>query len=128
VTSRLESAVSASFQEVRYVCGDDPPNSPEKLLHARSSVPLLGDRVVLSAAGRYISRRYTPYGSSVGGALVADVVVATKHLHRDFDLQFGVRNLFDRRYFDPMSEEHTLRVMQRAGRSLILKLNWHSLD
>jgi hypothetical protein len=41
------------------------------------------------------------------------------------DFAFGIRNLFDRRYFDPMSEEHPLTLMQRAGRSIYVKLSWH---
>jgi len=42
------------------------------------------------------------------------------------DLQFGVRNLFNEQYADPLSTEHSSAVLPRAGRSVYVKLTWHS--
>jgi outer membrane receptor for ferrienterochelin and colicins len=125
VTSWLETAASGSWQRVRYGGGVKLPNSPEKIVQFRAGAPLFRDRLGLSLAARYLSRRRTPYGWEVGGAPVADLTLTTKRLHPQFDLQFGCRNLLDRHYFDPLSEEHPLPLMQRAGRSFHLKMIWH---
>jgi outer membrane receptor protein involved in Fe transport len=121
----LEAAASGGWQEARYAQGGDLPNSPDKIVQVRAAMPLVHERLTMSLAGRYLSRRMTLYGWEVAGAPVADLTFTTKHFSRDFDLQCGIRNLLDRRYFDPMSEEHTLAVMPRAGRSIFLRLLWH---
>ncbi len=123
--SWLETAISGSWGEVRYRNGAEVPNSPEKLVQFRAAAPLFRDHLNVSMAARYLSRRLTPHGWDVGAAPVADLTFTTNHLHHDFDVQFGIRNVLDRRYFDPLSEEHLPEVMQRAGRSLFVKLTWH---
>jgi outer membrane receptor protein involved in Fe transport len=118
----IEASAAASFQRLRYRQGREIPNSPAKIAQFPLSAPLRSDRLWLGLAGRYISHRHTPYGAKVAGAPVADLTLTTNRLHRDFDIQFGVRNLLNRRYFDPMSAEHTLSVLQREGRCAFVKL------
>lgn len=124
LVSWLETAASGSWQKVRYGGGNRLPNSPEKIVQIRAATPLFRDRLSLSVAARYLSRRQTPYGWDTGGVPVADLTVATKRLRSGLDFGFGIRNLLDRRYFDPMSEEHSLSLMQRAGRSVFVKVAW----
>ena len=121
----LETSASASFHRARYVGVErEVPNSPQRLVHGRASVPLAGNRLILSGAFRYLSARLSPYGFSVPAAALADLTATTNGLHRDLDLQFGVRNVAGRRYWDPLSTEHLTQVMPRAGRSVFLKLTW----
>lgn len=121
----IETAASASLQRVRYRHGRELPNSPEKIVQFRLAAPLVSSRLWMGFSARYVSRRLSPAGWDVPGVPVADLTFTTNRLHRDFDLQLGARNLFDRRYFDPMSAEHSLPVLQRAGRSVFVKLIWH---
>jgi iron complex outermembrane receptor protein len=120
----IEAAASASVQRVRYRHGRELPNSPEKIVQVRMTAPVVSSRLWMALSAQYLSQRLTPSGWKTPGAPVADLTLTTNRLHRDFDLQFGVRNLLDRRYFDPMSAEHTLPVMQRAGRSAFVHLMW----
>jgi hypothetical protein len=64
----------------------------------------------------------------VGPVFLADVTATTNRLHRNFDLQFGVRNLAGRRYADPQSEEHLTPVLPRAGRTAFLRLIWRTRE
>jgi outer membrane receptor protein involved in Fe transport len=104
------------------------PNSPTSLATFRAAVPLITKRLNLSSAVRYLSSRQTAYGSALPGAALADLTVTTQRLHRNFDLQFGARNITDNRFSDPLSEEHLPAVMPRAGRSIFLKLILHPGD
>jgi outer membrane receptor protein involved in Fe transport len=122
----MEMAASFSLHRARYAKAQESmlPNSPERLVQLRGSVPLARNRLVVSTAARYLSSRLTPYGFRVDPVLLADVTATTNRLHPNFDLQFGVRNIADRRYLDPVSEEHVITAMPRAGRSVFFKLMW----
>jgi hypothetical protein len=60
----------------------------------------------------------------VPAVALADFTATTSRLHPQFDLQFGVRNLMDRAYSDPMSDEHLIPELPRAGRSFFFRLLW----
>jgi outer membrane cobalamin receptor len=124
VASWLEAAGGVSVQEASYSRGGNLPNSPGRLVKARAAMPLLRDRLGLAVACRYGSARRSPYGWETKGAAVADFTATTHRLHRDFDVQFGLRNLLSRKYFDPMSEEHLVEAFPQAGRSVFVKLIW----
>ncbi|MBL8176614.1 MAG: TonB-dependent receptor [Bryobacterales bacterium] len=121
----LQLATSASLHRPKYGRPEaELPNSPMAVGQFRAFTPLFRERLVLSAAARYLSSRGSPYDFRVGPVALLDVTATTKGLHRDFDLQFGVRNASGRRYADPLSTEHLLRTMPRPGRSVFLKLIW----
>jgi outer membrane receptor protein involved in Fe transport len=75
---------------------------------------------------RYLDTRFCRDGTLVPGYYVADLTVSSVHLHRDFDLQAGVRNLFDRRYSDPAGYSDAMQSITEDGRSIFLRLIWHS--
>jgi outer membrane receptor for ferrienterochelin and colicins len=119
--------LSAAFtaQRTRYAAPSRLlPNSPTTLAHFSAAFPLVRRWLDLSSAVRYLSSRQTSYGSSVPGVALADLTLTTRRLHRNFNVQFGVRNLFDKVYDDPLSQEHSLVVMPRAGRSVFVKVIW----
>lgn len=121
----LETSASVSFYKAENADSQEAlPNSPARMGHFRASVPLANNRLIVSAAARYLSSRLSPYGFRVDPVVLADVTATTSRLHRNFDLQFGVRNIADRRYVDPLSTEHLIEVLPRAGRSAFLRLLW----
>ncbi|MCW5980635.1 MAG: TonB-dependent receptor [Bryobacteraceae bacterium] len=121
----LETSASLALQRSRYEHSNAGlPNSPNTIAQFRLAAPLARQKLILSAAGRYLSSRRTLFDDSVGPVVLADITLTTRKLHPDFDLQFGVRNLADRRYADPASAEHLLPTFPRAGRSVFLKLTW----
>lgn len=100
------------------------PNSPARVAQVRASVPLARRRLTIAGAARYVSARLSPFGFEVPGGAVLDLTATTHKLARSFDLQFGIRNLTDRRYADPLSVEHLTQTIPRPGRAIFLKLIW----
>jgi outer membrane receptor protein involved in Fe transport len=120
---RLSAALTA--QRTRYASPSRVlPNSPGRLANFRAAFPILRNRLNFSSAARYLSSRQTAYDFAVPGVMLADITLTTQRFHRNFDLQFGVRNLTGKKYADPLSEEHLPALMPRAGRSVFVKLIW----
>jgi iron complex outermembrane receptor protein len=123
----LETVASFSLQRAEDAAtGARLVNSPQGIVQFRASAPLLRNRLDASAAVRYLDARICRDGTLVPGYYVADLTVASVHLHRDFDLQAGVRNLFDRRYSDPTGFSDAMQTISEDGRSVFLKLIWYS--
>ena len=67
-----------------------------------------------------MSERQTFAGGVVTPVYVTDITVTSGRLHPAFDLQFGVRNLFDRQEWDPASPDQGLDRLARDGRRIFL--------
>lgn len=104
--------------------GDRLANSPNVIAQWRAAAPLFTRRLTLTLAWRYLSSRLNRAGEPAPGVPVLDGTLTTNRLHRNFDVQFGVRNLFNRRYRDPLSWEHPAAWMPRPGRTVFLRLLW----
>jgi outer membrane receptor for ferrienterochelin and colicins len=100
-------------------------NSPHSLAKARLGLPLCRDRLNLAGSWQYISARQSWTGDRLGGALLMDAV-ATWRLTSHFDVQGGIRNLFDRRYEDPIYL--TVDRLRGDGRTAFLKLVWRVME
>jgi outer membrane receptor protein involved in Fe transport len=123
----LDTTASYTAHRVRGV--DDQTrleNSPAQIAQIRASVPFDRDRMVIAGAMRYISSRLTSIDGAVPAATVFDLTGTSKVGNRGMELQFGVRNLFNEQYADPLSPEHLIAVLPRAGRTVYVKLTWHS--
>jgi outer membrane receptor for ferrienterochelin and colicins len=120
----LDLGASVSIQKARYEDGNGLPNSPSRIAQLRAAIPLFKDRLSLAMAGRYMSARLSNYGVRVAGPVVADLTINANRLHRQLDLQFGIRNLTDRHYYDPISAEHSMPTLLRAGRTVFLRIDW----
>jgi iron complex outermembrane receptor protein len=121
----LEASASLSVQRAKnQTLGQTLVNSPGRIAHFRAAVPLARNRLTLSSALRYVSSRVAADRGRVPGMFIADATAATHRLHRDFDFVFGVRNLLDRRYSDPLSQEHLTRELPLPGRTAFIKLIW----
>jgi outer membrane receptor protein involved in Fe transport len=123
----LDTTASYTAHRVRGV--DDQTrleNSPARIAQFRASVPFDRDRMVVAGAMRYISSRLGSIDGAVPAATVFDLTGTAKIGNRGTELQFGVRNLFNEQYADPLSAEHLIAVLPRAGRTVYVKLTWHS--
>jgi iron complex outermembrane receptor protein len=122
----IEAGASVSLQRVAKESADRLVNSPDRIAQFHASTPLLRNRLELSGAIRYLSARDTRTESQVPPSCVADVTLSTVRLHRDFDLQAGVRNLLDRRYWDPTGYATSMDRIAADGRSVFLRVSWHT--
>ena len=99
-------------------------NSPAKLGHFIASVPLVRQRVIVSAAARYVGSRLDAYFGPVPSVTLADLTVTLTRPRSGLQLQAGIRNLLDRGYADPLSAEHATRVLPGQRRSFFVTLTW----
>jgi outer membrane receptor for ferrienterochelin and colicins len=125
VSYALQSAVD---QQTR----DELPNSPRHLANARLSLPGPFARSFVSIEGNYLSSRatlarYAADGSihtgRVAGRATANVTLV-QPLGRAWDLTASVRNVFNSRYFDPVSDQHLQESIEQNGRAARVGLTW----
>jgi iron complex outermembrane receptor protein len=119
------SIASADLDKKREVVAW-PPNSPELAGKLRLALPVDHGRFTLSGALQYLSSRRTFAGEMLPRVYLADFTVTSSRLHPEFDVQFGIRNLFDQSAWDPASPGQGLDRLLRDGRSAFVKLIWHT--
>lgn len=120
----LEVAGSAAVNKAVYGGTNERlDNSPLQVVKARLAAAV-GSKLTISGTMRGMSARSTSRGARLPWAVTEDLTVTTHHLGRDYDLQFGVRNLMDRRYEDPVALNDLVDVMRRPGRSFFLRVLW----
>jgi iron complex outermembrane receptor protein len=99
-------------------------NSPRSTAKFRFAVPLFTHKLHLSGAFRHLNARKTLSGGVVDPVWLSDLTLSTHRLHRNFDLRFGMRNMLDRRYYDPVGSEHISDRLRQRGRTGFVKLIW----
>jgi iron complex outermembrane receptor protein len=100
-------------------------NSPQHLAKFHLSAPLLTEYVFAGTELLYMSKRKTVKGFGVGDHFVANLTLSSGRLPIEgLKLAFSVRNLFDNRYSDPASEEHTQNGIEQDGRLLFVEASY----
>jgi outer membrane receptor for ferrienterochelin and colicins len=115
------SVQSASYEQYSTTL----PNSPAHLAKLHFAVPL-GPKFDLSSGMQYISSRETLAGASLRPVYLADFTASSHRLSSNFDVRAGVRNAFNRIYFDPIALNSAVDSMQQPGRTFFVELIAHS--
>jgi outer membrane receptor for ferrienterochelin and colicins len=112
--------------------GDELPNSPRHMAKGRVSLPGPFGRSFVSLEAQYLSSRTTfprpdlgdgLYVGKVGAATTANVTLV-QPLGRAWELSAGIRNIFDTKYSDPVSEQHLQEAIEQNGRTARIGLTW----
>ncbi len=103
-------------------------NSPGTVAKLRGALPIVKNKLLAAAAMQYLSPRRTLAYAEVPSYWLADLTFTTNRFHPDFDVQFGVRNLFNRAYYDPASSGMPEDRLLENGRSIFLKLIWRTRE
>jgi outer membrane receptor for ferrienterochelin and colicins len=124
----IEGAASVAWEDLKKNSdtGQWPPNSPRVIGKLRLAVPFDRGRFSISGAVQTMSARRTSADDLVDPVYLTSITVTSSRLHPDFDMQFGIRNLFDQKAWDPASTSQGLDRLARDGRSVFLKLVWHT--
>ena len=123
----LEAAASFAFNVATDLAlRDGLPNSPHQIAKLRISRSFLKNKLTASAGTQYLGRLETVYEAVTRPVLLEDVTFGTRGLHPNFDLRFGIRNLLNWRYNDPVYV--AIDQMRQDGRGWFLKLIWHSRE
>ncbi len=121
----LEATASYAFQKSNDYDGDGIlENSPEHLAKLRFAVPL-GRKFDASSSMQYYSKRLTLAGNYVTPVYLADFTITTKHLFPYLDVQFGIRNAFNRNYSDPIALTPLVDALPQPGRTIFIELMAH---
>ena len=120
-SSWLQITASYSFQKAT----DDVEhtrleNSPDHLAKLRFALPL-GRKLQLSSSLQYYSGRYSLAAVSLPPTYLADLTLTSRHLTRNVDFQFGIRNAFNRSYADPVALNPLVDTLLQPQRSFYLR-------
>ncbi|MEQ1546920.1 TonB-dependent receptor [Methyloglobulus sp.] len=125
----FQARLSYSWQDTKYVSQDTRlPNSPEHMVKLNLIAPLWKDKVFLGFENRYMSGRIVAANSKhptskVGDNVISNLTVFTKNWVKGLELSAGAYNLFDERYFDPGSTDHTQIGIQQDGLTFRTKVS-----
>ncbi len=106
----------ASFRGLR--------ESPAYLAQFRAAARLLRGALTPASTVRVLGQRQDAAGGATPPAAVLDLTATVAGWQPGMELVFGVRNLLDAQYSDPLSPEHATSLLPRAGRAIFLKLTW----
>ncbi|HEV2199333.1 MAG TPA: TonB-dependent receptor [Bryobacteraceae bacterium] len=124
--SWLETTVSYSIQNSTDDVEENVlENSPVHLAKLRFAVPL-GRRFEASSGMQYFSSRQTLATALAGPVYLADFTITSRRLLPNFDVQFGLRNVFNRSYSDPIALNPLVDTMHQPGRTLFVELIAHA--
>jgi outer membrane receptor for ferrienterochelin and colicins len=118
----LEAAASIALQNSIESNNSRHANSPGCVAKLYGAAPLFKDHLRAAVAGQYLSTRRTVIDGVVPSLWLADLTLTTHALHPAFDIQFGIRNLFDRTYYDPTGVAAPGDRIRGDGRAMFLKL------
>jgi outer membrane cobalamin receptor len=108
--------------------GSALPNAPRQVGKFRIAIPLFRNHLTAAGSASWLSRREDMERGKLASVFKPDVTLTTDRLARGFDLQLGVRNLFDHRIYDPVALNENVPVIPRPGREIFLRLIWRSDD
>lgn len=97
-------------------------NSPHHLVKTGVHLPLYRDILFLGGQCRYMGNRLDRDGDEVGDAAVTDLNLSVEY--RALTFSFGVYNLFDTNYADPVSADHTQKTIDSDGRNVRIKASY----
>lgn len=124
----VEVTASVAVQRTTEAHGQTLTNSPECVGKLRGSIPLARNKLRAAMAIQYLSTREVIGSGLVPSYWLADVTLTTMRIRPDFDVQFGVRNLFNQSYYDPVSAGLFQDVIRQDGRSMFVKLIWRAKE
>ena len=125
--SWLEMHASFSAQRTRGISSHDLiRNSPARIVQFTASTPIPKAKLRLTGGIRYLSARLDARDMRMPDVTVVDLTLTRQRLTRGVDAQFGVRNLLNRGYSDPLSPEHIPYRLPAPGRNAFVKLTWRA--
>lgn len=113
----VEARASYSLSGVRDPDANARPvNAPTHLARLGASVPLLRDRLRLSAEARYMSSRLALAGPDAPAFAVVNMTVLGRPFKNGPQFMGSVYNIFNNRYSDPGGEELAQHLVVQDGR------------
>jgi iron complex outermembrane receptor protein len=99
-------------------------NSPTRVGKLLLDSPVWRNRWSLSGGLQYLSDRLTLTGGSVPPVYLVNFTGTGRRLPGDMELQVGIRNAFNYRYWDPAGRVQEMASIEQDGRSCFVRLTW----
>ena len=104
--------------------GKEIVNSPNSMVKLNLSAPVFHKKADAGLEFRYMSERATEAGAIAGGYGITNITLSSKEIYKRLVLSASLYNLFDRQYFDPVSDEHTQDSIEQDGRTFRVKATY----
>ena len=125
--SRLRADASLALQTSKFDPSQTAINSPARIVKLLLDVPLHDGRLSLSGGFQYLSERATLAGNFVPPVYLVNLALASRSwMPGGVEIQAGIHNLFNRRYWDPVGPAEQMDIVQQDGRSFFVRLSWGS--
>ena len=121
---RLDGRLSYAYQQNEVASSALAlTNSPQHLVKLNLSTPIIADKLLAGLETQYVSQRLTVSSAHAGSFAVSNLVLTSRRWFKGADLTFGIYNLLDRKYADPVSDAYApIDTVQQDGRSYRFKL------
>ncbi len=101
--------------------GDMLTNSPIHLIKLSGIVPIWKEKVFLGFEEQFTSQRKTYSGRQAGSFFITNLTLFNENLIKGLEISASVYNLFNKKYSDPVGEEHLQDKIGQDGRTFRLK-------
>jgi iron complex outermembrane receptor protein len=121
VTGRISYSYSDCHQEDSLL---PLSNSPRHMGKMSMTVPVMTPKLSAGIELQYTSERKTLTGQTCDDYLIANLTLFSHNPFPDADISASLYNVFDTRYTNPGSEEHTQDELEQNGRTFRVKLTY----
>lgn len=119
----VKGHVSYTYQDTRDVqTGQMLANSPRHLANIGVRAPVWRDMIFFGGQCRYMGIRNDRDGDKIGDALITDIIISAEY--KKINASAGAYNIFDTAYYDPVSSDHTQKIILQNGRNFWFKLGY----
>jgi outer membrane receptor for ferrienterochelin and colicins len=121
----LEGSMSYSFQNATKPSTRMPVvNSPQHLVQASMSVPLIKQKVFASMDLQYVSKRATLAGQYAGSYVVPNFTLFSRKLLKGWEASASLYNAFNQKYSDPVGNAREADTLEQDGRTFRIKIGY----
>ena len=121
----LEGSMSYSFQSAVKASTRMPVvNSPQHLVQASISVPLIKQELFASMDLQYVSKRATLAGQYAGSYVVPNFTLFSRKLLKGWEASASLYNAFNQKYSDPVGNAREADTLEQDGRTFRIKIGY----
>ena len=99
-------------------------NSPSHLFKFNGIVPIWKEKLFVGLEEQFTSQRKTSGGHHAGAFFITNLTLFSQNLVKDLEISASVYNLFNKKYGDPVGEEHLQDEIKQDGRTFRFKITY----
>jgi iron complex outermembrane receptor protein len=121
----LRGRLSYTLQETKdRETGKVLTNSPKHMIKLNGIVPIWKEKFFLGLEEQFTSRRKTFTGGQAGSFFITNLTLFSENLIKGLEVSASVYNLFNKKYGDPVGEEHLQNKIEQDGRTFRFKMTY----